>query len=168
MYILICRLVSQCELLLCKAFFWCGLVRFFLLLILVGSLLAACSSRETLWSTSARSPSGLWIAEAHTYGYGGPGNAAVLSSVDLRRINVSESPGFVLAFSAGPGVDLCPRLKWRSPTELEVIFRTKPEFDTQVIKYAGINIAVRVVPSESDKGKQNQPKGVGNVCEIVQ
>lgn len=148
---------------------WRSGVGFCLLVITVPNLLVACdpfTSQETMWAQSARSPSGGWLAEARAIAVDGPGDATFFTEVKLRQVNVSQRPQVMLWLNNGPGIDMCPKLSWKSATELDVIFRTKPEFYTQVIKYHGIKIVVEIVPRNGSKGEEWQPKGIGNACDI--
>jgi hypothetical protein len=112
-----------------------------------GSLIG-CSRPETLWQAKLASPDGQWIASARTAAYGGGPTATVLSEVYLQRTKSSEQPFPVLAFGEGPSL-MKPQFRWLAPHELEVSFRSEPHLDTQVVKYAGVNIVVKVRPSES-------------------
>ena len=148
---------------------WRSGAGFCLLVITVPSLFVACdpfTQQETMWSQHVRSPNGAWLAEARAIDVSGPGDAAFFTEVHLLQSNTSERPETVLWLGYGPGMDMCPQLKWMSDSQLEVIFRTKPELYTQVIKYHGINIVVKVVPSGGPKSDERQPKGIGNACDI--
>src|SRR6266542_3389465 len=56
----------------------------------VCALTSGCRDASTIWTAEARSPNGYWLATASTEQYGGPGTAAILTNVYLKRTNVSD------------------------------------------------------------------------------
>ena len=121
-------------------------------------LTAGCSQqKETLWSSDARSPDGHWLAEARTNDFSGPGTAAVYSVVNLRRTDSSFPPETILAFGENPVELQRPEMKWQSSGELDIVFTREPHLDTQVARYAGVDIVVRVVPTKNVLGPVTRP-----------
>ena len=114
---------------------------------LICMLVGGCSpDRVTVWSTQARSPDGQWIATGRSDQYSGPGNAAIVSGVYLRRADGSGPEEAVLhyldEFPAGKG-GIEMTLAWVTPTHLQVTFNRPPQLNLLVVKYAGIEISVR-------------------------
>lgn len=129
--------------------------------LLIGLLAAAIVScgqgGETIWSVESRSPDGLWIATGRADRYSGPGNAAIIVGVYLRRTNGSYPEEPVLNFYGQlppdkSGVDLA--IKWLTPSQLQVSFSQPPDLYYQVSRYAGIEISVRNVarPAAAERG----------------
>lgn len=109
-------------------------------------VLMGCSDSQTIWSTQAKSPDGFWVASAQTERHSGPGNAAVLTTVYLRRTSDSGKPDEILVLAHDPHsqsgtVDLM--LQWLTPTHLEIGYGQNATVDFEVVKYAGIDITVR-------------------------
>ena len=115
-------------------------------------IFSGCSSDQvTVWSTQAPSPDGQWIAIGRTDQYSGPGNAASITGVYLRPAGSSHPADPILHFDDNfppgkGGIELT--LVWLSPTHLQVTFSRHPNLNFQVVKYAGIDISVRDLPSE--------------------
>jgi hypothetical protein len=109
---------------------------------LMGLSLGGCvSPAKITWSADARSPDGQWVAVAHTEEISGFGTGAVGTFVDLKPINGDSVE--VLAFDDG-GQDLALKMKWLSPSHLEVLFSDDPRLlYFQVVRTSGIEISVR-------------------------
>lgn len=125
-----------------------------LIIIGVCVLMSGCHDVATIWSAEARSPDGYWIASARTEQHGGPGTAGIITSVYLKRINVSQPPMEVLGFSCDgpasrPGGTINLVMKWVTPSRLEVTYDGHPNLYFQVVKVAGIDISVRDLSGES-------------------
>lgn len=106
---------------------------------------------ETVWSTTAASPDGQWIAGVRTQGWSGPGIGTVESSVYLERTRGSRQtrePQDVISYPEGLGKTR-PQIKWSSATELVVAIpsEARAHLDLQVVKFADIQIKVEVLPS---------------------
>jgi hypothetical protein len=116
------------------------------------TMISGCSSDQvTVWSTQAPSPDGQWIAIGRTDQYSGPGNAAIITGVYLRPASSSHPADPILHFEDNfppgkGGIELA--LAWLSPTHLQVTFSRRPNLSFQVVKFAGIEISVRDLPSE--------------------
>lgn len=104
----------------------------------------------TIWSTESRSPDGGWVAKAHTDQYGGPGTAAVISTVSLQRTAGRQDEIEVLELWQD-SYPITLALEWLTPTHLHIAYRGRATIDFQAIKAAGIDISVndttRVLPS---------------------
>ena len=109
-------------------------------------ILSGCgAATHTVWRTQSTSPDGQWIAGAKTEQTSGPGNAAIYTSVYLKRAQGSAAEESVLLFrneltKESGKIDLA--LLWAAPDQLEVLVSKLPTFDTQVTRYAGIDISV--------------------------
>ena len=125
--------------------FYKGLFSFVVCLVVAAS---GCGSAvETMWSVEVPSPDGLWIASARTDQTSGPGNADLTTGVYLRRTNRADSATTVLLFQNKPVSSkraITPRIEWLTPSHLQVTFNQLPDFYSQTIKYAGIDISVGV------------------------
>jgi hypothetical protein len=104
----------------------------------------SCKNVATIWSTESPSPDGLWVATARTDQYSGPGNAAIASSVWLRRtkgrqdeINVFEAEQDTKSIGL--------TLNWMSPTHLQITYKEPVNIDFQAIKCGLIDISVQHV-----------------------
>lgn len=127
-------------------------------LIVVAALLAAGCGRggETIWSTEAKSPDGLWVATGRADRHSGPGNASIVTGVYLQRTNGYGDPEAVLSFfnDLPPdrgGINL--KVDWLTPTHLQVTFNRHPDLDFQVVKYAGLEISIRDAPNVAEESQ---------------
>ena len=110
--------------------------------------LSACKNAVTIWSTEVRSPDGRWLAIARTDQYSGPGNAALLTTVQLRRTKGPQDPIEVLLFMQdAKSIDL--KMNWPTSSHLEVTYKKPAVIDFQAIKCAGIDISVRDLSGEA-------------------
>jgi hypothetical protein len=110
-------------------------------------LVSACGlATDTIWSIEVPSPDGQWIASGRTNQTSGPGNADLSTGVYLKRAKDSGREENVLIFENEPAsskLAITLKLVWLTPSHLEVIFNRIPNFESQTIKYAGIDISVR-------------------------
>jgi len=112
------------------------------LTISVCAALSACKNAVTIWSTEVQSPDGRWLAIARTDQYSGPGNAALLTTVQLRRTKGPKGPIEVLLFMQdAKSIDL--KMNWPTPSHLEVTYKQPAVIDFQAIKCGGVDISVR-------------------------
>lgn len=132
-----------------------GVVRFAvaMLVAVCSSLLGCAPNPVTVWSTTAASPDGRWIAVARTQGWSGPGIGTVESSVYLQRTQGSRQTGQpfdVISYPAGQ-YNTRPQIKWISATELVVAISAeeKAHLDLQVVKFADVQVQVEVLPTPS-------------------
>jgi hypothetical protein len=114
-------------------------------------LLCCAPNPVTVWSTTATSPDGQWIAGGRTLGWSGPGIGTVESSVYLERTRGSRQtrePQEVISYPEGQG-NVRPQIKWISATELVVAIPAEAQahLDLQVVKFADIQIKLEVLPS---------------------
>jgi hypothetical protein len=104
------------------------------------------SATETIWNMEVRSPDGLWTANALTERTSGPGNAYTATSVYLKGQSVAGVGQPVLTYPQNvlPWINGSVPLvmTWLTPSHLHVTFNQVPTFDTQAIRYAGIDISV--------------------------
>jgi hypothetical protein len=125
-------------------------------------LLAAGCATPTVWKAETRSPDGHWVAIARTVESGGFGNAWIITSVSLQQNDVSQPPTQVLAFScegpvprpyvldnvANAGGTIGLKMKWVTPSLLEVTYDGHPDVYFQVVKYRDIHISLQGLPDE--------------------
>src|SRR5215467_5335655 len=105
-------------------------------------LLAGCHNPATVWSTEVRSPDGLWIAIAQRDQFSGPGNAAVYTTVYLKRTAGRTDPMEILLFNENEGpTDL--KMNWLTPSHLEVTYKQPVIIDFQAVKCGGVEISLR-------------------------
>jgi len=128
-----------------------------LIIIGVSVLGSGCQDVATIWTAEARSPDGYWLASASTVQHGGPGTAGIITSVYLKRTNVSQSPMEVLGFSCNgpasrPGGTINLTMKWVTPSHLEVAYDGHPDLYFQVVKIGGIDISVRDLSKDPGLG----------------
>jgi hypothetical protein len=116
------------------------------LTVAVCSLLYGCSNVATTWSTEVRSPDGRWLAKALTAQQSGPGNALLQTTVFLKHTTGPKEPIEVLLFTQdAKSIDL--RMKWLTPSHLEVTYKQPAVIDFQAIKCGGVDISVQDVSS---------------------
>lgn len=108
-----------------------------------------CKGSETIWSAEVRSPDGKLIASARTIAQSGFGTGYIGTIVYLNWTKGSQSPREILGLTdeseapAATGVEM----KWLAPTHLELKYKSSQTIDFQAVKYAGIDISVREMPS---------------------
>jgi hypothetical protein len=134
----------------------CAALRKVFLLVLFCSwtLISGCGTDvRTVWSIQAPSPDGYWVASGRADQHSGPGNAAIVMGVYLRRANGSVPEEPVLNFfndlpPGNGGISLM--MRWLTPTHLQVTFSRHPDLYFQVVKYAGIDISVQDLVSAAN------------------
>ena len=124
------------------------------LIIGVCTLVFGCrDSPTTTWSTEARSSDGHWLAVARSQQWSGPGNAYDATTVSLKRTDDSEPPTQILLFSHDSArMDL--KMKWATPSHLDVAYGSHARLDFQVAKCAGIDISVQDLSNEATNPSQ--------------
>lgn len=111
-------------------------------------LVSGCKDAATIWSTESSSADGRWVAVAHTDQYGGPGTAAIMTTVSLNQVKGRQDKIEILQLSQNStNVDL--KLSWLTPTHLEITYKQPASVDFQVIKCGGIDISVRDISKET-------------------
>lgn len=127
--------------------------------LIVVLLLSACikGGSETTWSAESRSPDGKRIASAFTVEQSGFGTGGGGTDVYLNFTAGSQSKLLILAFSDGPSVPggMNVGLNWLSPTHLELAYKGERPLDFQAVKCYGVDISVRVLPSEASSTNAN-------------
>ena len=114
----------------------------------IGVNLVACSSDQvSVWSTQVSSPDRQWNAVGRTNQYTGPGNAAVITAVYLRRAGGSTPEQLVLDFfddfpPGKGGIEVA--LRWLSPTHLDISLSRSASLKFELVKFADVDISVRV------------------------
>ncbi len=106
-------------------------------------LVAACCLvlSATIWSAEKASPDDLWVANADTKQYGGPGTAAIITTVSLKRPKGSRAPINILVFEQQSKlIDLA--LNWTDSTHLEVTYHNAT-IDFQAVRCGGVTISVK-------------------------
>lgn len=120
---------------------------FLCMVVVLCAQLSSCNGVTTVWSAESKSPSGQFIAEAHTVTIGGFGTAAPpVTSVYLRFARHSPWPPFLILAFANPTADpigvTAVKMVWITKSHLDVTYK-KPAFLTfQAIKAAGVQITV--------------------------
>jgi len=128
---------------------------------------AGCTNKDdhAVWKESLPSPDLAWVATATTIQNGGFGSGAIGTMVYLSRARSANDTTEVLAFSCdgpiprpyvldnvanrGGSIDL--KMKWVTPTHLDVTFSGHPDLYFQAVKFAGIEISVRDISKETTK-----------------
>ena len=139
-----------------------------LLTVIVGIVIwfAGCTSKDerAVWKEALLSPDAAWVASATTLQNGGFGAGGISTTVYLSRPGNANVPTEVLGFScdgpiprpyvldnvANKGGSINLAMKWITPTHLEVTFSGHPDLYFQAVKFAGIDISVRELPSVVD------------------
>jgi hypothetical protein len=127
-----------------------------LIIIGIGVLSSSCRRDPTIWAAEFPSPDGVWLASVRTFQNGGFGSASINTVVYLKRANVSEAPTEVLNFScvgpaphpyvldsanAGGTIDL--RMKWLTPSHLEVTYDGRATLYSRADKIVGVDISIK-------------------------
>lgn len=101
-------------------------------------VLFGCDDSETIWSAEKPSPDGVWVVDASTKQYGGPGTAGIITTVSLKRPKGSRAPINVLVFEQQSKlIDLA--LNWTDSAHLEVTYHNAT-IDFQAVKCGGVTI----------------------------
>ncbi len=125
-----------------------------LTMIVICALLSGCQDVQTIWSAETRSPDGHWLASAHTVQHFGPGTAGIITTVYLKRINDSNPPMEVLAFSHDVRM-ISLAMNWPTPSHLDVTYNSHTaSLYFQVVKCAGVDISVRDLSRETTNNSQ--------------
>jgi hypothetical protein len=122
--------------------------------IIVGLFLLPGCNGKTTWSAEAQSPDGKMIATARTVENSGFGTGGVFTAVYLNWTTGKQQPREVLEIGDGPGGpgDTVVTMKWISPTHLELAYNVKRgPLGFQAVKWAGVDISVRDLSSETIK-----------------
>jgi len=136
------------------------------LLILLCLLASGCSRDvPTIWRYEIKSPDGAWMAIAHTEQDGGFGSAWIGTRVDLESTNGTVNRGKpfnILDFdclgpaahayvfdNANAGGTIGLRMRWLTPSQLEVTYDGRAAINLQVARFAGINIFLRDTSQEN-------------------
>lgn len=130
--------------------------------------LCACRDVATIASSESRSPDGRWIATVRTDQYGGPGTAAILSTVFLKQATGRQDSMEILQLSQdAPSVDL--KLNWSAPAHLEITYRQPASVDFQALKYGGVDISVKDVSGadghvvSNNRGAESVPRRISKL-----
>jgi hypothetical protein len=133
-----------------------------LLVVFVACVLEiGCRVDPTVWHAEIPSPDGVWVAIADTSQNGGPGNAAIATTVSLKGTRISNGPQLVLGFNcdgpvprpytldnvANTGGTIDLQMKWLTPSHLEVTYKGHPDVYLQTVKLWGIDISLRNLSS---------------------
>jgi hypothetical protein len=124
-----------------------------ILLLFLGAcvFMSGCKA-PPIWSAEARSPDGKMIATADAFANGGfvaPAPGATFAY--LNRTTGSQPKMLILAFSGGHSESdgLKVGMNWLTPTHLELTYKGQRTIDFQAVKYAGVDISVRELSSET-------------------
>lgn len=126
----------------------------------IGTALFAIGYRkgfDTIWKAETRSPDGQWFASAQTDQRSGLGTDGSVTSVYLRPVNESRPPVQILSSSQNEHAQtslIGLKMKWTDGTHLDVSYREHPNLDFQAVKYAGINISVQDLSSNTKDASQ--------------
>ena len=106
------------------------------------------SSRETIWSAKVVSPNGVWIANARTDAWSGPGVGTAASSVCLARTAEPRDCTDVISYMES-ATNLRPQITWGSDNELVVRIPDPSKVDLQTVKFADIRITLKALPTSA-------------------
>ena len=125
----------------------------------------------TVWKAELWSPGGFWIASARTIQNGGFGSAHIETIVYLKQ-NIASQPQtevlgsdcrgpvrrpYVLDNVANAGGTINLTMKWVTPSHLGVTYNGDAgNLDSQVVKFASIDISVQDLSREPTKGKDSK------------
>lgn len=130
-------------------------------------LLGVGCSAPTVWKAEAPSPDGHSIAIVRTVQGGGFGTANIDTTVYLKSTYYSNPPIQILGFSCeGPvprpyvldnvanvGGTINLRMKWLTPSHLQVTYTGHPVLYFQAVKVWGIDVSLQELPSAAITGR---------------
>jgi hypothetical protein len=118
--------------------------------VLLSGGLSGCRGSQTIWSAEAQSPDGKMIATARAIARSGFGINGIETSVYLNWTKGSQSPMLILDLADGSDApsDTNVEMKWLTPTHLELTYTGNRSLGFQAVKWAGVDISVRELPSE--------------------
>jgi len=119
-------------------------------------LLASGCGADTVWENETRSPDGRYVAIARTLQNGGFGSASVDTSVSLQQANIPRTGTIVLDFYcdgpvphpyildnvANAGGTISLKMKWITPSHLDVTYHGDANIGFQAVRYQGIDISL--------------------------
>ena len=112
----------------------------------------AISVRD-LSSAEVLSPDGRWLASACTTRWFGPGTPGEETNVYLKRTNDSQPQERILGFrhdaTASRSGTINLKLKWVTPSHVDMTYDGHASLDFRLVKYAGIDISVRDLSGET-------------------
>jgi len=89
------------------------------------------------------------IATARTVANSGFGTGGIWTAVYLNWTTGSQPPTKILELADGPKApgDTVVGMKWLTPTHLELTYKGNGSLGFQAVKWAGVEISVRELPS---------------------
>lgn len=114
---------------------------------------SGCNGSETIWSAEAKSPDAkvVAVARANLYNKGLSIISGIETNVYLSWAEDRRSPTLVLSLgdASDAPADTTVDMRWLSPTHLEILFRGNRIVAFQAVQWAGVEISVRDLASES-------------------
>lgn len=101
-------------------------------------LIAGCQDKSLIATSTKLSPDGAMVATAQTEGYGGPGTAAVITTVSLGNKNGGR-PADVLSIEQNDSRSDHIRLDWTNDRTLRIAV-SDAQVDFQAVKSGGVTI----------------------------
>ncbi len=121
-------------------------VRSCMAFLLLAVATVSCLSPATIWSEDFKSPNGYWVGTAVTKQWGGPGTAAIITSVLLKRAGSSDSPQLVFQLdneTVWPKGITSLQMTWLTPTHLQIAYKGHATVIFEAIRVADLDISVR-------------------------
>jgi uncharacterized lipoprotein YajG len=112
------------------------------LLIVATFLITGCKDQSTIANTTKLSPDGAMVATARTEGYGGPGTAAVITTVTLGGQN-GRGSAEILSIEQNDSRPDHVALNWTSDRTLRMSVRDA-QIDFQAVKSGGVTIETAI------------------------
>ena len=101
-------------------------------------LTAGCQDKSLIATSTKLSPDGAMVATAQTEGYGGPGTAAVITTVSLGNKNGGR-PADVLSIEQNDSRSDHIRLDWTNDRTLRIAV-SDAQVDFRAVKSGGVTI----------------------------
>jgi hypothetical protein len=124
-----------------------------LLILIFCVVVCGCKRSQTIWSAEARSPDGKMVATAHAFANGGFGiSGAPATFVYLNWTTGSQKPTEILCLGdeSDKPDESAVGMNWLTPAHLELTYKgSRQTVSFQAIKFAGIDISVRDVSSDT-------------------
>jgi hypothetical protein len=123
-------------------------------------LIFGCQNSQTIWSAESRSPDGKVVATARAIARNQGLSIISGTDTDVHLRWASGSRGDVsileLADATDAPVNTQVEMNWLSPDHLELTFKGNQTIEFQAIKWAGINISVRHLSSQTSNSSPLQ------------
>jgi hypothetical protein len=124
----------------------------FALAFIAADLFSGCHTSDRTWSQELRSPDGQHVVIGRSDVYGGFGTDASQTTVDLNWTTGSQNPVNILVIPDAPADGKqrsLIKMKWLSPTSLEITYNGHEPPLFQALRCYGVDITLQTVPEKA-------------------